>query len=772
MHLSENNMTTQTYKINGMHCASCVALIEDKLKKIDGVKSVSVKLTSEKASVDFEDLPIDTPTLNNAISLFGYTLEDAVKKEHIDGQMDMSSMDHSGYTMIDPNKEIKFALLMVSFSFIMMIWQVLVDKSILPAMSETVYEFFHHLMPIFATIVLFGIGRKYIKAVWMFLKTRTANMDTLVGISTLVAFIYSFIITAFEKSLAPYLDVSSNFYDVVIIVIGLIALGQYLETKAKKKTNEALQKLASLGSKNALVIRNSMEIILPIEKVEVGDVVVVKPNERIPLDGIIVEGSSSINEANLTGEAIPVDKSINDLVFAGTQNFQGILHIKITKDPKDTALAHIITIVENAQNSKAPIERMADKISGVFVYVVIILAITTFIAWMVFGPASLGLTKAFAMGLSAMMAVLVIACPCSLGLATPTAIIAGVGRGAERGILIKNAESLEKLSKVTAIVFDKTGTLTHNKLTIEGIYCKDKNHTCDEAHTSLHQSLIYSITKSSKHPVSESVAHWLKENNTKALPIANVVEIAGKGVQAEYQATTYYLGSRTYIAEIIKLSESSVLEDFDSSRFESGRELYLSDDKEVLSLIKIHDTVKEEAKDEIIKLKKLGLKVVMATGDHKKTSDVVAKNLGIDHTYADVQPEDKLNIVKELQSQGFKVAMIGDGVNDAPALAQADVALSMSDGSDIAIESSDIVLLKGDIQKVAEAIYLAQRTNKIVWQNLISSFAYNSIGLPIAGGILYPFFGFLLSPAIAGAIMAFESVTVVTNSLRIKSMKL
>jgi cation transport ATPase len=345
-------------------------------------------------------------------------------------------------------------------------------------------------------------------------------------------------------------------------------------------------------------------------------------------------------------------------------------------------------------------------------------------------------------------------------------------RAAERGILIKNAESLEKLSKVTAIVFDKTGTLTHNKLAIEGIYCKDKNHTCDEAHTNLHKSLIYSITKSSKHPVSESVANWLKENNVTSLQITNLVEVAGKGVKAQYQGTTYYLGSRSYISEVIKQSEKVIQEDFDSSRFENGRELYLSDDKEVLSLIKIHDTIKAEAKDEIIKLKKLGLKVVMATGDHKKTSDVVAKNLGIDYVYSDVAPEDKLNIVKELQSKGLKVAMIGDGVNDAPALAQADVAISMSDGSDIAIESSDIVLLRGDIQKVAEAIHLAQRTNKIVWQNLISSFAYNSIGLPIAGGILYPFFGFLLSPAIAGAIMAFESVTVVMNSLRIKSMKL
>lgn len=760
-----------TYKVKGMHCASCVVLIEDKLKKVAGVSSVSVKLNQEKAIVNFENNPIDTNTLSSVISPFGYTLEDTDKKVDGNGMHDHMKMMEEN-TEKDMGLEMKFVLPMVGFSFIMMLWQVLADNNVIGAMSENVYEVFHHLMPIFASFILFGIGRKYIRAVWIFLKTRTANMDTLVGISTIVAFLYSFVITAFDKVLAPYINTTSNFYDVVIIVIGLIAFGQHLEARAKKKTNEALQKLAGLASKTALVVRDGKEIEVPIEKVNIGDIVIVKPNERIPLDGIVIEGSSSIDEATLTGEAIPVDKGVNDTVFAGTQNFQGILHIKVTKDPKDTALAHIISIVENAQNSKAPIERTADRISGVFVYVVIGVAVLTFVLWMIFGPASLGLTKAFAYAISTTMAVLVIACPCSLGLATPTAIITGVGRGAERGILIKNAESLEKLAKVTAIVFDKTGTLTHNKLAIEGVYCKDKNHTCEPEHISFNQSLIYAITKSSKHPVSESVAVWLKENNVSPLPITDLNEIAGKGVTAMYQGKKYYLGSRAYISETLSQSENAVKKDFDDTRFENGRELYLADDKEVLSLIKIHDTIKAEAKDEITKLKKLGLKVVMATGDHKATSENIAKGLGIDEVYADVKPEDKLNIVKELQKKGLKVAMIGDGVNDAPALAQADVAISMSDGSDIAIESSDIVILKGDIVKVAEAIHLAQRTNKTIWQNLIWSFGYNSVGIPIAGGILFPFFGWTLSPAIAGAIMAFESVTVVANSLRIKRMKL
>jgi cation transport ATPase len=341
----------------------------------------------------------------------------------------------------DQSNEMKYVIPMVIFSFIMMLWDVLSKNSIVPVMPENVYEAVHHLMPIFASFILFGIGRKYIRAVWIFIKTRTANMDTLVGISTIVAFIYSFAVTAFEKPLTPYIDVTSNFYDVVIVVIGLIALGQSLEARAKKKTNEALQKLAELTSKSAIVEQNGKEVEIPIDQIVIGDIVVVKPNERIPVDGTIVFGASSIDESNLTGESVPVDKSVNDAVFAGTQNFQGILKIRIEKDPKDTALSHIMKIVESAQNSKAPIERIADKISGYFVYVVLGIAVLTFIAWIVFAPATLGFSKAFALAISTTMAVLVVACPCSLGLATPTAIITGVGTGARRGILIKNAES-------------------------------------------------------------------------------------------------------------------------------------------------------------------------------------------------------------------------------------------------------------------------------------------------------------------------------------------
>jgi heavy metal translocating P-type ATPase len=558
----------------------------------------------------------------------------------------------------------------------------------------------------------------------------------------------------------------------VIVVIGLIAFGQFLEARAKRKTNEALQKLAELTSKSALVERDGKEMEIPIEKVEIGDIVIVKPNERVPIDGRVISGNSSIDESNLTGESVPVDKVTGDMVFAGTQNFQGLIKIKVEKDSKDTALAHIIKIVENAQNSKAPIERIADKISGIFVYVVIVLAVITFASWLIFAPGTFGLTKALALAISSTMAVLVIACPCSLGLATPTAIITGVGTGARRGILIKNAESLEKLAKVTAIVFDKTGTLTENKLSIEGIFCEDKNHVCDVEDQEFKRSIAYSMTKSSRHPVSESVAVWLRESKVKEVPVEKIEEVAGKGVTAEFNGEKYYLGSVGYISEVLGRKPEQVRQNFDNGRFESGRELYLADSKQVLSLIKIHDTIKATASQEVAKLKKLGLKIIMATGDNKKTGESVAKELGIDEVFAEVKPEDKLKIIKDLQTKGFKVAMIGDGVNDSPALAQADVAISMSDGSDIAIESSDIVLLNGDIGKVAEAVNLAKKTNRTVWQNLIWSFGYNSVGIPVAAGILFPFYGWTLSPAIAGAIMAFESVTVVMNSLRLKNAKL
>lgn len=762
------------YKVKGMHCASCVSLIQKKVGKIPGVENVSVGLSTEKAKVVFKDTPLALDTLNSAISPFGYSFEDTSKiaVEMGMSEMDHARMDHSQSGEKNMALEMKFILPMVVFSFAMMLWDVLSKNNIVPVMPENVYEVFHHLMPIFASFVLFGIGRRYIRATWVFLKTGVASMDTLVGISTIVAFIYSFAVTAFEKPLSGLLDVSSNFYDVVIVVIGLIAFGQFLEARAKRKTNEALQKLAELTSKSALVERDGKEMEIPIEKVEIGDIVIVKPNERVPIDGRVVSGNSSIDESNLTGESVPVDKVTGDMVFAGTQNFQGLIKIKVEKDSKDTALAHIIKIVENAQNSKAPIERIADKISGIFVYVVIVLAVITFASWLIFAPGTFGLTKALALAISSTMAVLVIACPCSLGLATPTAIITGVGTGARRGILIKNAESLEKLAKVTAIVFDKTGTLTENKLSIEGIFCEDKNHVCDVEDQEFKRSIAYSMTKSSRHPVSESVAVWLRESKVKEVPVEKIEEVPGKGVTAEFNGEKYYLGSVGYISEVLGRKPEQVRQNFDNGRFESGRELYLADSKQVLSLIKIHDTIKATASQEVAKLKKLGLKIIMATGDNKKTGESVAKELGIDEVFAEVKPEDKLKIIKDLQTKGFKVAMIGDGVNDSPALAQADVAISMSDGSDIAIESSDIVLLNGDIGKVAEAVNLAKKTNRTVWQNLIWSFGYNSVGIPVAAGILFPFYGWTLSPAIAGAIMAFESVTVVANSLRLKNAKL
>jgi heavy metal translocating P-type ATPase len=757
-----------------MHCASCVSLIQNKVGKILGVKNVSVGLSTQKATIAFSDVPLPIDTLNSAISSFGYTFEDTKKTA---AEMGMSDMDHARMDHTNGNEkkmafEMRFVVPMVIFSFVMMFWDVFSDTGLIPGMPETIYEAFHHLMPIFATFILFGIGRRYIKATWIFLKTGIANMDVLVGISTIVAFVYSFAVTAFEAPLSRFVDVSSNYYDVVVVVIGLIALGQFLEARAKQKTNEALQKLAQLTSKSAVVERDGKEIEIPIEKVEIGDVVIVKPNERIPVDGKVIHGSSSVDESNLTGESVPVDKLSGAVVFAGTQNFQGILKIQVEKDTRDTALAHIITIVDTAQNSKAPIEKVADLISGYFVYIVIAIAVLTFASWMIFAPGSYGIAKAFALAISTTMAVLVIACPCSLGLATPTAIITGVGTGARRGILIKNAESLEKLAKVQAIVFDKTGTLTENKLSIEGIFCEDKNHTCDEDHKALKRSIAYSMTKSSRHPVSESVASWLKEESAKELPVTGVEEIPGKGVRASVQDEKYYLGSIEYIGEMLSQSPEAIRAHFSDERFADGRELYLADSKNVLSLIKIHDTIKKTARQEIAKLKQLGLQVIMATGDHKKTGEAVARELGISEVFTDVKPADKLAIVTSLQKEGLKVAMIGDGVNDSPALAQADVAISMSDGSDIAIESSDIVLLNGDIGKVAEAVNLAKKTNRTIWQNLIWSFGYNSVGIPVAAGILFPFYGWTLSPAIAGAIMAFESVTVVLNSLRLKNAKL
>lgn len=756
-------MSESTYKVIGMHCASCSANIERTIKKQAGVNTISVNYGTEEAKIDFDTQKTTLENLSKAIEPFGYRFE----KPHYEmGEVSMQGHDHSKISnneVVELKRKVQVSIPLVIISSIIMGWELLIDPfKVLPPMPYVLEEFFHHLLPILATYMLFAVGVPYIKGVWMFIKHRMANMDSLVGIGTLTAFIYSFILTAFEEPLAGFINTSHTYYDVTIVVIGLITLGKYLEAKAKLKTGDAIKKLLGLQVKTALVIRNNQEQEISLDQVVHGDLIVVKPGMKIPVDGIVTEGSSNIDESMLTGEPMPVSKQINDKVVAGTMNTTGSFTVKATGVGSETMLSQIIKMVGDAQGSKAPIQRLADKISAVFVPIVLIIAVVSFVAWLIVGTSFMSFGQALSFGLVCFVGILVIACPCALGLATPTAIIVGVGKGAANGILIKNAEILEKLHKVTTLVVDKTGTLTQGKPELLSI------KTLSNLSEQQALSILATLEKNSEHPIARSIVEAAQKQKISLKSTTQFENLPGKGVKGVVDGITYYVGGPALLTSL-KLKEFKNLSDV----AEQGRtSIILATDKEVLATVVVGDQLKSEAKQAIEQLHQMGIKVVMATGDHKNAADYFAKKLGITEVLAQVLPEDKLKKIKELQAKGQVVAMAGDGVNDAPALAQADVGIAMSTGTDVSIETSDVTLLHGDITKIAQAIELSRLTMRTIKQNLFWAFIYNIIGIPLASGILYPVFGWLLSPVFAGLAMALSSVSVVTNSLRLKTKKL
>jgi Cu2+-exporting ATPase/Cu+-exporting ATPase len=588
-------------------------------------------------------------------------------------------------------------------------------------------------------------------------------MDTLIGIGTVAAYLYSFAVTAFEDVLKPFINVDNTYYDVTIIVITFIALGKYLEARSKIKTGDAIEKLLNLQAKTALIIRDGKEVEVPVAEVTHGDSIIVKPGAKIPVDGVIIEGSSYIDESMVTGEPMPAQKKIGDSVVAGTINTSGSFTFKATKVGSETLLAQIIKMVEEAQGSKAPIQALADKISSIFVPIVLVIAFLTLGTWLVFGTNTLGFSQALSFGLVSFVGILVIACPCALGLATPTAIIVGVGKGAREGILIKDAATLEKLHKVDTVIVDKTGTITIGKPTLVDIQNLStlKN---DEL-----VSILASLEKKSEHPIAHAIVNYAQEKNILLQDVSNFEGLQGKGLKGSINNLDYFVGNTKLIQDIGLAFDSSKLEEYTA---QGKTPVILATKKEVLGFVMVADEIKEHSKQAITDLHKLGIKVVMLTGDDERAAKHMASLVGIDDVVAHVLPQDKLAKIKELQSQGHIVAMAGDGVNDAPALAQADVGIAMGTGTDVAIESAGITLLGGDISKLVKAIKLSKMTMRGIKQNLFWAFFYNIVGIPLAAGVFYPFFGWLLSPVFAGFAMAMSSVSVVSNSLRIKSMKL
>ncbi len=754
---------SKTYKIKGMHCASCASIIERTIKKIDGVESIAVNNGTENAKISFDENKTNPEFFNKKLETIGYSLVINDKANSIDkNKKDKFS------EINDMKSKVISAIPLAIISIFVMGWDILSQLKIISEMPLVWEELFHHLLPIMATYTLFVVGKPYLLGFYRFLRYGKANMDTLIGLGTTVAFVYSFIVSAFEETLfKSFPGVLHTYFDVTIVVITFIALGKYLETKSKLKTGDAIEKLLNLQAKTALVIRNGKETEVSINEVKHGDLIIVKPGAKIPVDGIITDGTSFIDESMITGESMPVHKKNGDNVMASTINTTGSFTFKATKIGSETLFAHIVKMVEEAQGSKAPIQALADKTSSIFVPIVLIIAFITLGVWLFIGMiGSIPFSQSLSFGLMSFVSVLVIACPCALGLATPTAIIVGVGKGAKEGILIKDAATLEKLHKVDTIIVDKTGTITIGKPTLVDI--KNFSNLKNEEFI----LIIASLEKKSEHPIAYAITNYAQDpegKNIQLKDVFNFENIEGKGIKGSIDNSEYFVGN-------VKLVKDLGL-DFDSSKLEQytiqGKTpVILANKDKVLGFVMVADEIKIESKKAIADLHKLGIKVIMLTGDDEKAAKYMASLAGIDDVIAHILPSDKLEKIKELQSQGKIVAMVGDGVNDAPALAQADVGIAMGTGTDVAIESAGITLLGGDISKLVKAVRLSKITMRGIKQNLFWAFFYNIVGIPLAAGLFYPFFGLLLSPVFAGLAMALSSVSVVSNSLRIKSKKL
>ena len=735
----------KSFPIKGMHCASCVRVTERALKKTPGVLDAVVNLATAKATVTYDGDNCTPQQLAASIAKTGYTLELEEKSEEIQKKEKQKELI---------NLRTKVIVSLAGGALIL--W------GSFPGLMNTAPEFLKNFFVqlLLATPIQFWAGSEFYRATIPALKHRTANMDTLVAIGTTVAYIYSVFVTFFPHVVANLGIDHMPYFDVATIVIGLILLGRYFEAKAKAGTSDAIKKLIGMQAKTARVVRDGREIDIPIDQVVTGDIIRVRPGEKIPVDGVIVEGESSIDESMVTGESIPVDKAKGDTVVGATMNKSGTFTYKATKIGSDTMLAQIIKLVEEAQGSKAPIQRMADLVSSYFVPIVIMLAFVTFGVWYIFGGES-----AFLFALLNTVAVLIIACPCAMGLATPTAIMVGTGKGAEHGILIKDAESLEIAGKINTVVFDKTGTLTKGKPEVTDIVPLN-NIKKDEV-----LRLAASIEKGSEHSLAEAIVKYADEQKVSTDSVTKFQAIAGHGVEGIVGKQKVFFGNRRLMdrEKVDYQDESSQISKLES---EGKTVMMLTVDGKLAGLVAVADTIKDTAKEGVEALKKKGIEVIMITGDNQRTASAIAKKLGIDRVLAEVLPDQKEAEIRKLQAEGKKVAMVGDGINDAPALAAADVGIAMGTGTDVAIEAADITLINKDLRSVASAIELSKKTMRTIKLNLFWAFGYNIILIPVAMGILYPVFGLLLSPIFASVAMATSSISVVTNSLLLKRFKI
>ena len=741
----QKNIQSHTYKIEGMTCSACANRVEKVTKKMPGVENAVVNFATEKLSVSYDADAINFGDIKAKVEKAGYKLirEDEQKVEE-----KRKKLDEKGKLLWRLILSLIFAVPLLTITMGHMVGMPL-PKIIDPMMNPLNFA----IIQLVLTIPVMIIGYKFYYIGYKNLFKLSPNMDSLIAIGTSAAFIYSLYGT-YKIYTGDGSYAMSLYYEAAVTILALITLGKYLEAISKGKTSQAIKKLMGLAPKTATIVRDGKELVIPIDEVIVGDIVIVKPGEKLPVDGEVIEGTTAIDEAMLTGESIPVEKIVGSKVIGASINKTGFIKYKATKVGKDTVLSQIIKLVEDAQGSKAPIAKMADIIASYFVPIVICLAILASIGWLIAGE-----NGVFA--LTIFISVLVIACPCALGLATPTAIMVGTGKGAEYGVLIKGGEALEITHQIDTIVFDKTGTITEGKPIVTDIITTTISE--DEL-----LSIAASSEKGSEHPLGEAIVKEAEERNIKFKEISNFKAIPGHGIQVEIECKNILLGNKKLMSEnSIEIGDLGVKSDKLAN--EGKTPMYIAINNKLEGIITVADTVKRSSKEAIENLHKMGIKVAMITGDNKKTAHAIAKQVGIDIVLAEVLPEDKANEVKKLQETGSKVAMVGDGINDAPALAQADIGIAIGTGTDVAIESANIVLMKGDLKDVATAIKLSKATIRNIKQNLFWAFGYNVLGIPVAMGVLHIFGGPLLNPMIGAAAMSLSSVSVLANALRLRS---
>lgn len=740
----QKNIKSYTYKIEGMTCSSCANRIEKVAKNMKGVENVVVNFATEKILVSYDADVINLGDIKSKVEKAGYKLirEDEKKVEE-----KRKKLDEKGKLLFRLILSLIFALPLLTITMGHMVGMPL-PKIIDPMINPLNFA----IIQLVLTIPVMIIGYKFYYIGYKNLFKLNPNMDSLIAIGTSAAFIYSLYGT-YKIYIGDGSYAMSLYYEAAVTILALITLGKYLEAISKGKTSQAIKKLMGLAPKTATIVRDGNELDIPIDEVIVGDIVIVKPGEKLPVDGEVIDGSTSVDESMITGESIPVEKCVGSKVIGASINKNGFIKYKATKVGKDTTLSQIIKLVEDAQGSKAPIAKLADIIASYFVPIVIGLAILSSIGWLIAG-------KDVVFTLTIFISVLVIACPCALGLATPTAIMVGTGKGAEYGVLIKGGEALEITHQIDTIIFDKTGTITEGKPVVDDIITT----TISEEEL---LSIAASSEKGSEHPLGEAIVKGAEERSIELKEISNFKAIPGHGIQVEIEGKVILLGNKKLMTEnSIEIGDLGVKSDKLAN--EGKTPMYIAINNKLEGIIAVADTVKPSSKEAIENLHKMGIKTAMITGDNKKTADAIAKQVGIDIVLAEVLPEDKANEVKKLQKEGSKVAMVGDGINDAPALAQADIGIAIGTGTDVAIESANIVLMKGDLKDVVTAIKLSKATIRNIKQNLFWAFGYNVLGIPVAMGVLHIFGGPLLNPMIGAAAMSLSSVSVLANALRLR----